>query len=148
MEPPPRRFLCARCRAPVLVCSHCDRGQRYCAADCAVIARKALQQEAAQRYQCSRSGRLKHAQRTRRWRERQATPNQSVTHQGSPPPALPALLPSVAVARVDEAPQEPGRCHFCPCCCGLFVRIDFLRRRIRRAPCLSDRKEFDHARDP
>jgi hypothetical protein len=63
------------------VCSHCDRGQRYCAADCAVIARKALQQEAAQRYQCSRSGRLKHAQRTRRWRERQATLNQSVTHQ-------------------------------------------------------------------
>jgi hypothetical protein len=23
---PPRRFLCVRYRAPVLVCSHCDRG--------------------------------------------------------------------------------------------------------------------------
>ena len=30
-----RRFLCARCRAPALVCSHCDRGQIYCAAACA-----------------------------------------------------------------------------------------------------------------
>ena len=148
MEPPPRRFLCARCRAPVLVCSHCDRGQRYCAADCAAITRKALQQEAAQRYQHSRPGRLKHAQRTRRWRERQATANQSVTHQGSPPPALPALLPSDAPAFVTAAPQESGQCHFCPCCCGEFVRIDFLRRRIRRALRLSNRKEFVHARDP
>ena len=35
MESTGRRYLCAACRAAVLICSHCDRGQRYCAAGCA-----------------------------------------------------------------------------------------------------------------
>ena len=29
-----RFFLCALCRQQVLICSHCDRGQVYCAGDC------------------------------------------------------------------------------------------------------------------
>ena len=102
-DEPARRFLCARCRAPALVCSHCDRGQIYCAAGCAAVARLQSQREAGRRYQCSRPGRFVHAARTRRWRQRQAllavsaaraemaTP-QSVTHQGSPLPASDAVL--------------------------------------------------------
>ena len=35
MEPAPRHFLCAVCGTAVLICSHCDRGQRYCGTDCA-----------------------------------------------------------------------------------------------------------------
>jgi hypothetical protein len=44
---PPRRFLCARCRSPVLICSHCDRGQRYCSAACSLQARSCAQRAAA-----------------------------------------------------------------------------------------------------
>lgn len=91
-----RRFVCARCRAPVLVCSHCDRGQIYCATGCAATARCERQRDAARRYQCSRPGRFKHAARTQRWRDRRAvaatSAAQSVTHQGCPPSASDAVL--------------------------------------------------------
>ena len=102
-DEPARRFLCARCRAPALVCSHCDRGQIYCAAGCAAVARLQSQRDAGRRYQGSLRGRFRHAARTRRWRERHAlltvsaarsemaTP-QSVTHQGSPLPASDVVL--------------------------------------------------------
>ena len=105
-DEPARRFLCARCRAPALVCSRCDRGQIYCATGCAAVARLQSQRDAGRRYQCSRPGRFMHAARTQRWRERQAllavpvarsetaTP-QLVTHQGSPAPASDAVLIAV-----------------------------------------------------
>ena len=105
-DEPARRFLCARCRAPALVCSHCDRGQIYCAAGCAAVVRQQSQRDAGRRYQNSLRGRFRHAARTRRWRERQAllavsqgssaarSAAQSVTHQGSP------LQPSDAVLAV------------------------------------------------
>lgn len=122
---PARRFLCARCRAPVLVCSHCDRGQIYCATGCAAAARLQSQQEAARRYQGSLRGRFRHAARTRRWRERQAllagppagpepaTP-QSVTHQGCPTLASDAVLLAVptpvsaTAAPAASAPPTPS----------------------------------------
>ena len=102
-DEPARRFLCARCRELALVCSRCDRGQIYCATECAAVARLQSQRDAGRRYQCSRPGRFMHAARTQRWRERQAlsvvplasseiaTP-QSVTHQGSPAPVSDAVL--------------------------------------------------------
>ena len=118
-DEPARRFLCARCRAPALVCSRCDRGQIYCATGCAAVARLQSQRDAGRRYQCSRPGRFMHAARTQRWRERQAllavpladsemaTP-QLVTHQGSPSPASDAVLVAVptpvAGAAVPAAP--------------------------------------------
>ena len=121
-DEPARRFLCARCRAPALVCSRCDRGQVYCAMGCAAVARLQSQRDAGRRYQCSRPGRFMHAARTQRWRERQALlavsaarsemeRPQSVTHQGSPAPALDAVLVAVptpvAAAAVPAAPAAP-----------------------------------------
>lgn len=143
MEPPARRYLCAGCHTPVLVCSRCDRGNRYCK-DCAAQARPRCLKAAGQRYQASRRGRHAHAQRQRRWRLKRA----KVTHQGSPPQDLPALLPPKAEALEVDAPQRPWQCHFCQGACDEFVRIDFLRRRIRRQPRLTDQKEDHHARDP
>ncbi len=64
---PARLFVCARCRAQVLLCSHCDRGNRYCGRDCRGEARDAARREAAKRYQSSQRGRLAHAARSRRW---------------------------------------------------------------------------------
>ena len=122
-DEPARRFLCARCRAPTLVCSRCDRGQIYCATGCAAVARLQSQRDAGRRYQCSRPGRFMHAARTQRWRERQAllavplagsemaTP-QSVTHQGSPSPGSDAVLVAVptplATAAVPAASAAPA----------------------------------------
>ena len=127
---PARRFVCARCRAPVLVCSHCDRGQVYCAAGCAATARRQSQRDAGRRYQDSLPGRFHHAARTRRWRVRQAaltmstpmsaatsiapTTAQSVTHQGSPLGVSDAVLaaPSsmpVAAAPAPAPPDQPCR---------------------------------------
>ena len=110
-DEPARRFLCARCSAPTLVCSHCDRGQVYCATGCAQLVRRQSQRESGRRYQGGLRGRFKHAARTRCWRERQAlltvlvaraevasaqsaaqSAAQSVTHQGSPAPASDAVL--------------------------------------------------------
>ena len=122
-DEPARRFLCARCRAPALVCSHCDRGQIYCAAGCAAAVRQQSQRDAGRRYQGSLRGRFRHAARTRRWRERQAllsvsqgsslarSATQSVTHQGSPLPASDAVLavPSPMSAAATPAPASSAQ---------------------------------------
>ena len=92
-ERPARIFLCACCRVQVLVCSHCDRGQIYCPDQCAAATRQVLQRAAGRRYQKSRAGRFKHAQRMRRWRERRCAVAQIVTHQGSLDTPLDAVLP-------------------------------------------------------
>ena len=141
---PARLFLCAGCRVQVLVCSHCDRGQRYCAAGCSAATRQALQSDAARRYQCSRAGRLKHAERTRRWRERRAALAQKVTHQGSQGTPSDAVLPvipstlsipttepcsapaSTSSILVPSAPAALWRCHWCCTSCVAHVRLGFL----------------------
>jgi hypothetical protein len=141
-----RLFLCARCRAQVLVCSHCDRGQIYCAQGCAQTARRAAQRAAGRRYQASRRGRVSHAARAARYRARQ----NNVTHQGSPRHRADDLVMASAVASASHPPSAgpgdvarppPGHrsqtwhCHWCGCRCPPFVRREFLRRRtgsIRR----------------
>ena len=94
MDRAARLFLCARCRDQVLLCSHCDRGQQYCSRACSSLSRRERRRETAERYQSSRSGRLKHAARTACWRQRQRSLRQAsagagnaidkeVTHQGA-----------------------------------------------------------------
>jgi hypothetical protein len=133
---PARLFWCCGCRAQVLICSRCDRGQIYCLDGCAGEARRRAQRAAGRRYQKSYRGRVKHAVRARRYRFRKKI----VTHQGSPrqPPA--GLLASSPVAATGEgaltkplsAPRSPWRCHCCGIRCAQFVRQGFLTR--RRAP--------------
>ena len=62
-----RLFLCARCRRQVLICSRCDRGQRYCGARCSGPARRESLRAAGRRYQHSRRGRHCRAERQRRY---------------------------------------------------------------------------------
>jgi hypothetical protein len=71
MDDSARLFLCARCFVQVLLCSHCDRGQRYCGRECSGLTRRQLRGQASQRYQCSPGGSLAHKMRSRRWRARQ-----------------------------------------------------------------------------
>ncbi|WP_300328104.1 hypothetical protein, partial [Accumulibacter sp.] len=116
MEATGRLFLCHHCRTQVVVCSRCDRGQIYCAE----AARRASLQAAGRRYQKSRNGRLKHAERTRRYRLRQ----QKVTHQGSMPPAPDDLLLADSAVGPEPAavgsttPSRTLRCHFCGMRCS------------------------------
>ena len=101
-----RRAVCFCARVPqqVIVCRCCDRGQIYCAAECARQARQESQRAAAQRYQASLSWPARAAERSRRYRARQKI----VTHQGSPAPPADDLLPAGAMAtRRDDG--FPGR---------------------------------------
>jgi len=132
MEATGRLFLCNRCRAQVIVCSRCDRGQIYCADGCAEAARRASLRAAGRRYQKSRKGRFKHAERNRRYRLRQ----QKMTHQGSMPPALNDLLAANSVlgrepgvAAELPAPSPTAHGHFCGCRCSALVRQGFLHSR-------------------
>ena len=147
MSPVGRFFLCGRCRAQVLICSHCDRGQIYCAEGCSQAARQESQRRAGRRYQQGRRGRFAHAERARRYRRRQRQKN-SVTHQGSLSPLPDGLLTVGSTGEASqlkrlEVTREPqttarpstftaGHCHFCGRGCAEFVRSGFLRRRALR----------------
>lgn len=126
-QPPPRSFLCARCRCAVIICSHCDRGQRYCSAACSRQARSCAQRAAGKRYQASRKGRHAHARRQRQWRSRQ----QIVTHQGSPPVPSFDVLPTDQATASQADVNQNCKCHFCGRSVSVFVRQDFLRCRFR-----------------
>ena len=149
-----RMFLCARCRDQVLVCSDCDRGQRYCTRACSSLARRSARRDAARRYQMSRGGRIVHAARSRRWRIRHhrvgpATSNDGgvhegganiVTHQGSNGELMDAPLAvcnslstaqsvaADALATQIKALGRGGRCRRCGAALAPRVRQGFLRR--------------------
>jgi len=78
-----RQRICAggNCRAMFFVCSHCDRGHRYCSASCRSAARCRQRRCANRRHQQSPEGRLDHRDRQRQYRERRARAR--VTDQGS-----------------------------------------------------------------
>lgn len=126
-----RLFNCARCRCQVVICRSCDRGNQYCGAGCARIARTDTLRRAGRRYQRGRQGRFAHADRQRRYRQRQ---QQKVTHQGSAPVSTGDLLlgrtdgPIPAPQRQWLKQQPANICHFCRCRSVKFLRLGFLRR--------------------
>ena len=135
MQSSARLFNCARCRCQVAICSHCDRGNIYCGKGCSQTARRQSRRKASGRYQKTRRGRLSHAERQRRYRQRR---RQKVTHQGSPPEVADETLPteSRTSAQQGESPATvPGdgiRCDFCGRVCSHFLRQSFLHRRPTR----------------
>ena len=136
MERSARLYNCARCHHQVMICSHCDRGNIYCSKSCAEQTRNRSLRAAGKRYQSTRHGRFKHAERQHRYRSRR----KKVTHQGSPePPSNDPLDPrpeapaSVAITEVEHI-----RCHFCGRLCSPFLRLDFMHR--THLPLASDQK--------
>lgn len=124
-----RLYHCCRCHAQVIICSHCDRGQRYCANGCSAEARDSSKKRAAKKYQLSRVGRFKNAERQARFRERQ---KQKVTHQGSSAATSHVVLnPRVEQPEKNNNPPQTGDvlfCHHCGNACGSFLRHDFIHR--------------------
>lgn len=126
MELSARLYNCAACHSQIIICSHCDRNHIYCGSACSRAARVRSCYLAGSRYQLSFRGRLKHAQRQRRYRERIKI---KVTHHSSPvlPPrdVLPKL-PNKPISD-SEAVSRHYHCHFCGGSCSLFLRRGFLR---------------------
>lgn len=125
-----RFFICARCRSQVWICRHCDRGNVYCGRPCSGSARHESLRAAGQRYQSSRIGRFRHAERQSQYRAKR----QKVTHHGSaavvPDDVLGARFKTAAVERfvAVAAGAQVQRCHFCYRPCSPLVRLDFLHR--------------------
>lgn len=145
-----RLFLCDRCNRQVMICSQCDRGNRYCSQQCATAARCQSLREAGNRYQGSRRGKAKHAERQSRYRARarSLSRDKKVTHQGSTPVDCDASLKlsqpdnqarARSVKRSDyqqsrQLTESAPRCDFCARPCSVFVRTNTLRRYARREP--------------
>jgi hypothetical protein len=136
-----RLYSCGRCATQVRICRDCDRGNQYCAGDCARIRRRESVCRAGARFQSSCRGALLHAARQSAWRERLV---QKVTHQGSVPGAdarivvviptttaehhvdLASLLPPVPLHRRCTTPAVPT-CSFCWRVLPPFARLGPLR---------------------
>jgi hypothetical protein len=87
-----RLFNCAACGQAVHICRACDRGNVYCAGECAARRRAESLRRAGARYQRTRGGATRHAARQSAWRAHQI---QEVTHQGSPTQGLAATVCAV-----------------------------------------------------
>ena len=92
-----RLFHCVRCHTQALICRRCDRGQTHCSSTCSKESRRESLRQAGRRYQQTRQGRIKHADRMREYRVRE---KQKVTHHGSPLGEVGDLL------RVDTLPPK------------------------------------------
>lgn len=129
-----RLYFCSRCHVQVMICSHCDRGQRYCPGECRHQARSESTQRARKKYQLTRACRFKNAARQQRFRDRRS---QKVTHQGSPPKHQNDLLTTRPV-EIKKTPKpvfsgSTVHCHYCDAVCEPFLRQDFMRSpRIKR----------------
>ncbi len=122
-----RLYHCHRCHAQVIICSSCDRGQRYCSRECAVSARLESRRRAGKKYQSTHSGRFHNADRQQRFQERQ---KQKVTHQGSLQVTAHDVLKRkhTGLEKTETIEFMGGdlRCHHCGAVCGPFLRRDFV----------------------
>jgi hypothetical protein len=102
-----RLFVCARCHVEVVVCSVCDRGQRYCKSECSAQARRASLLKAGRLYQSSQVGSIAHARRARTYRQhkRQGLAQPPPPPQPQPPPP-PAPAPAPAKIVTHQCSQE------------------------------------------
>lgn len=133
-----RLYFCSRCHIQVIICSHCDRGQRYCTGKCRHEARSESAQRASKKYQSTRECRFKNAARQQCFRNRRS---QKVTHQGSPSIRHNDLL-RICLPKTKKTPKPSFsgstiHCHYCGAVCDPFLRLDFLhssrtKRQFRR----------------
>lgn len=129
-----RLYNCTRCHRQVIICSHCDHGQRYCSGSCSIQSRREKQQQANARYQSTTRGRHCHATRQQHYRQRQ---KQKVTYQGSVDLASYDLLLAEPEGEktVKKATTSPlftdklaNYCCFCGCRCMQSLRWVFLHQ--------------------
>jgi len=126
-----RLYNCVRCHMQITICSPCDYNNIYCGSICSGAARRMSCSMAAKRYQKSHRGRLKHAERQRRYRSRQKN---KVTHHSSPVLPPHAVLPPEPNRLISAAVGGHLHCHFCGRACSPFLRRGFLRDAGQSSP--------------
>ena len=116
-----RWYICGRCQKPCFICTHCDRGQRYCGPTCAAQERKQRQRVSKCSYWRSFKGRRRAAKRQHNLRLRAA---KRVTPQGPTAEVVERTTMAEPVAHVTvdaalatrishETSSQPFRCSFC-----------------------------------
>jgi hypothetical protein len=108
-----RQYSCHFCHKKVTICNSCDRGHIYCGLRCSGMARHASLKMAGRKYQTNREGKLKHAERQKRYRMRQ---KKIVTHHSSKLLPIHDLLPPVDDPRSNAESKTTtlgNSCHFC-----------------------------------
>ena len=141
-----RLAVCARldCRRQFSVCGRCDRGRRYCGAECAEASRGESLRRAGRAYQRTERGRKLHAARQARYRVRRVP----VTHHSEPgtreslaivPSAVSDEPPRRSEAAMHSAPRgvgvrAPGAAWACLACdqSHAWHRIGFRVHPLRR----------------
>ena len=146
-----RIYTCACCAAEVLICPACDRGQRYCGKACREQARRVAQRSASKKYQSTRAGKVNHARRQGRYRERgRQTQREIVTHQGSQEVRADDLLQSRLDDMASAARQSvPGRtCRWCGRPVTGVVRRGWLRHAAFEQALAHELKGVARAQSP
>jgi hypothetical protein len=136
-----RLYSCRGCSVLVSICGPCDRGNIYCAGECAAVSRRASNRRAGARYQRTSRGARRHAARQQAWRDREV---QKVTQQGCALAAAVFTLSITADVAAIETPNAPSapdetiiappqrdnggqcqvrRCHFCHAPLPAFTRV-------------------------
>jgi hypothetical protein len=89
----------------VSICGRCDRGNIYCAGECAAVSRRASNRRAGARYQRTRRGARRHAVRQQAWRDREL---EKVTQQGCAPTGPVFTMSITADVVAIESPDAAG----------------------------------------
>jgi len=118
-----RIFNCARCHSQVIICSCCDHGNIYCGPSCSQESRKKSHRASEKRYQDTYRGKLNHANRQKRYRERK---QKIVTDHSSDEMHTNDLLQAVINEHENTTPSNEIHCHFCGCICDSSLRTTFL----------------------
>ena len=146
-----RTYACAGacCKAEVLVCQACDRGQRYCSNQCRRQAHLASQCRASRKNQSSHAGRVNHARRQHRYRERKRQ-SEIVTHQRSQEACDGDLL-QPGLNEIQEAVRKPHaqwHCHWCARPVSRAVRRDWLRHTAFEQVAANELKGLPRGQSP
>jgi hypothetical protein len=129
MQDSSRLYGCLNCNYPVIIYRQCDRGNRYCK-QCEPAMYLKARHRANKRYQNTYQGRINHAARQKRYRERL---KQKVTHQGSKGQSVRDLLVNKRKCVIWTFEVDSKRhtkyiyCHCCNKICSPFLRADWLR---------------------
>jgi hypothetical protein len=97
------------CRTLFFICTHCDRGQRYCSLICRRICRLQQRRTAGRRHQQSLEGRLDHRDRQRAYRLRRAASSRVATKQNVTDHGSQSGTTSVTMPTPCNQHPEPNR---------------------------------------
>ena len=108
-----RHYSCPYCHKEVTICRACDRGHVYCGPSCSEAARFVSLKKSGRKYQSNQQGKLKHAERQKRYRMRH---KKIVTHHSSKSLPTHDLLPPILDTprgEIEKNDRLGDRCHFC-----------------------------------